>query len=71
MIFFKKKCLYTLQPYVMLVLGEKLKMDKKTFLEMYKDDIIAEPSGRTYSELQSDKINKFMLVNKMMESDEE
>lgn len=46
-------------------------MDKKTFLEMYKDDIIAEPSGRTYSELQSDKINKFMLVNKMMESDEE
>lgn len=41
-------------------------MDKKTFLEKYKDEIIAEPSGRTYTELQSDKISKFMLVDSMM-----
>jgi hypothetical protein len=37
-------------------------MDKKSFLERYKDSIIAEPSGRTYSEIEQDRIGKFMLV---------
>jgi hypothetical protein len=46
-------------------------MDKKRFLEAYAEDIIAEPSGRTYAELQSDKISKFMLVNSMLDSDEQ
>ena len=46
-------------------------MDKKTFLEMYKDDIVAEPSGRTYAELQTDKISKFMLVDSMMKKEKE
>lgn len=45
-------------------------MDKKSFLEKYKDDIIAEPSGRTYAELQVDKISKFMLVDSMMTFEE-
>ena len=47
-------------------MGEYANMDKKSFLEMYKDDIIAEPSGRTYAELQVDKISKFMLVDSMI-----
>jgi hypothetical protein len=51
-------------------LGELESMDKKTFLEKYKDEIIAEPSGRTYSELQLDKISKFMLVDSMMKIQE-
>ena len=44
-------------------------MDKKTFLEMYKDDIVTEPSGRTYAELQTDEIGKFMLVDSMMKKE--
>ena len=35
-------------------------MDKKKFLEMYKDDIIAQPSGISYEELLHDNIDKLV-----------
>lgn len=44
-------------------------MDKRAFLEKYKADIVAEPSGRTYEELQTDKIRKFMLVDSIMKKE--
>lgn len=36
-------------------------MDKKKFLEMHKDSIIAEPSGKTYDDLLHDNIDKLCL----------
>ncbi len=39
-------------------------MDSKEFIKKYMDDIICQPSGRTYSQLKKDRITKMMIVNK-------
>ena len=36
----------------------------REFVNKYKDDIICEPSGRTYSELIEARFTKMMIVNK-------
>lgn len=43
------------------------KMDRKTFLEVYKESIIAEPSGRTYAEIEKDRVGKVMLVGSLLD----
>jgi hypothetical protein len=40
-------------------------MDRKSFLEMYKDEIIAEPSGRTYAELEKDRLGRYLLIESL------
>jgi hypothetical protein len=40
-------------------------MDSREFIKKYKDDIICEPSGRTYAQLKKDRVTKMMIVNKM------
>ena len=38
-------------------------MDSREFIQKYKDSLICEPSGRTYTELKKDGIMKMMLVH--------
>ena len=40
-------------------------MDSKEFIDKYKEHIICEPSGRTYSQLKKDSITKMMIVNQI------
>ena len=42
-------------------------MDRKSFLEMYKDTIIAEPSGRTYAEIEKERLSRVVFVSSLSE----
>ncbi len=37
-------------------------MNSREFIEKYKKDIIAEPSGRTFDQLAHDQIKEFILI---------
>ena len=38
-------------------------MDSREFIERFKDSLICEPSGRSYSQLKEDAIMKMRIVN--------
>ena len=40
-------------------------MIMREFIEKYKEDIICEPSGISYSKLQNDKIKKVCIIEPM------
>jgi hypothetical protein len=37
-------------------------MNSREFIEKYKNDIIAEPSGRSFVQLSRDKVKEFVLI---------